>query len=116
MEDFNWAVEIEEVEYYVIDSHAYNSSPISGPDMEPDEWVLIQITGRDEVNVYYRIVHYNLRHDVDFSAPYEDTWVTHHWFDELISTGYWKRHYTKPTPTLFDHKNNQILKKLYEKN
>lgn len=116
MEDFNWAVEIEEGEYYVIDSDAYNQNATSHTDeITNNEWVLIQITGRDEVNVYYSVVHYNLRHDTDFSAPNNDSYVTHNWFEHLVSTGYWKRYHTKPTPTLFEHRNNEILKR-YEKN
>lgn len=116
MEDFNWAIEIEEGEYYVIDSDAYNQNATCHTDeITNNEWVLIQITGRDEVNVYYSVVHYNLRHDTDFSAPNNDSYVTHDWFEHLVSTGYWKRYHTKPTPTLFEHRNNEILKR-YEKN
>lgn len=116
MEDFNWAKEIEESEYYVIDSYAYNSSPHDSSDVESDEWVLIEVTHRDGVHVHYRVIHYNLRHDTDFSSPNQDPYVTLEWFEELVSTGYWKRHYTKPTPTLFSHRNNEILKKPYESN
>lgn len=116
MEDFNWAMEIEEGEYYVIDSDAYNQHATSHTDeLTNGEWVLIQITERDEVNVYYSVVHYNLRPNVSFSKPGTSTHLSLDWFEHLVSTGYWKRYHTKPTPTLFDHRNNEILKQ-YEKN
>jgi hypothetical protein len=116
MEDFNWAVEIEEVEYYVIDSEAYNRHPTSCMnELSDEEWVLIQIIDRDDKNVYYSGIHYNLRPESDFSSPNKNPYVTLEWFEELVSTGYWKRYYTKPTPTLFNHKNNEILRQ-YEKN
>tara|TARA_Y100000389_G_C17392724_1_gene480794 strand:+ start:490 stop:840 length:351 start_codon:yes stop_codon:yes gene_type:complete len=115
MEDFNWATEIEEVEYYVIDSDAYNRNVTSHTDeLSNDEWVLIQIVDRDDENVYYSSIHYNLRSESYFSRPNKNAYVTLQWFEELVSTGYWRRHYTKPTPTLFNHKNNEILKR-YEK-
>ena len=101
--DFDWVKNIECGEYYIIDCNSLSK-------LSHDEWVLLEVIHYGDV-VKYNTLHFNLHPHTEWSYHYFNSSheISKIYFNELISSNYWKRVYELPEYTLLGHRNNTYL-------